>query len=455
MRTLIIALALFSSHLAFAGKVETLLFDSNLIPDPRSKEAVFIQRLDHHNQNDSRTFKQRYWDSTGYTKGARPPVILYVCGESRCGSGAAMGPLSVPARKVGARMFMLEHRYYGDSQPFAELTTENLKYLSTEQALRDLVAFKQAMVSKFGLSGPWVIVGGSYAGNLAAYARTRYPQEFAGALASSAPLWAKADFKEYDRKVAEWAGASCVSALNTALDEIEREITSEEGFKSLQARFDANTVHRRDDFLYLLSDITSASIQSPFRSEFCQKLQTEGVSGFVEMKKKIDKEYGRYSDYTAEEAEDVSVAKHSKSLGMRQWFYQSCTEYGFWQNAWPLRNESARSREIDEDYHHELCRRLFGLPGFSETDSLLKIFSEPVIQAASRILFTTGTADPWHALTIGMRVAENGHLQALTSPDAGHCSDLQPGGSPSVQAAKKRFQELVEEWVSQPSALAL
>lgn len=37
-----------------------------------------------------------------------------------------------------ANLVALEHRFYGKSQPFTDLKTENLKYLSSEQALSDI-----------------------------------------------------------------------------------------------------------------------------------------------------------------------------------------------------------------------------------------------------------------------------------------------------------------------------
>lgn len=47
------------------------------------------------------------------------------------------------AKKFEAGIVSLEHRYYGKSSPFKSLATENLKYLSSKQALFDLAAFRQ------------------------------------------------------------------------------------------------------------------------------------------------------------------------------------------------------------------------------------------------------------------------------------------------------------------------
>jgi len=49
----------------------------------------------------------------------------------------------VLAKKFGAAIVSVEHRYYGKSSPFDSLETQNLKYLSSKQALFDLAVFRQ------------------------------------------------------------------------------------------------------------------------------------------------------------------------------------------------------------------------------------------------------------------------------------------------------------------------
>lgn len=76
------------------------------------------------------------------------------------------------ARQFGAMVVSLEHRYYGQSTPTTKLTTENLKYLSSRYALQDIASFIPYFNAKFGLdsnSTKWIVHGGSYAGNLAAW----------------------------------------------------------------------------------------------------------------------------------------------------------------------------------------------------------------------------------------------------------------------------------------------
>lgn len=411
--------------------------------------GLYAQKLDHFSAPDARTFSQRYFYSSTVAKGKAAPVLIYICGEGQCSAGALYGPIAQHARLVGAHLFALEHRYYGKTQPFQDLSTENLKYLSTEQALEDIVQFKRAMQTKMGLTGPWVSVGGSYAGNLSAYLRALYPQDFIGALASSAPVLPDANFSEYDRHVARMAGRTCASVANKVIAGVENEIVSDEGFLAAKERFSAQTLSRRDDFLYLLSDIASAAIQYGMRDDFCAALEAKGEAGYVEMKARVDKLFGDFADYSAEAAENIDVLKHSGGLGMRQWFYQSCTEYGYWQNADP--SESMRSKQINANYHDELCHRLFGMAKIGSVNNILKKFYEPLLNPinVSRILYTNGVVDPWSNLSI---TTENGNhvnpnTEALVIPGASHCSDLGLGGTAEVMAAKSHFQSVLSNWL--------
>jgi hypothetical protein len=49
-----------------------------------------------------------------------------------------------------------EHRYYGKSSPFKRLATENLRFLSSKQALFDLAVFREYY--QVGLPSCWLNV---------------------------------------------------------------------------------------------------------------------------------------------------------------------------------------------------------------------------------------------------------------------------------------------------------
>ena len=76
------------------------------------------------------------------------------------------------------------------------MSTANLKYLSREQALADLANFISYQQKAMNLTkNKWIVFGGSYPGNLAAWFRLKYPHLAYGAVASSAPILAKMNFQ--------------------------------------------------------------------------------------------------------------------------------------------------------------------------------------------------------------------------------------------------------------------
>jgi len=97
------------------------------------------------------------------------------------------------AAKFGALVAALEHRFYGESIPYEDSSTPRLKYLSSQQALADAAYFRNYLVEKLNLSpnAKWVVFGGSYSGNLAAWFRLKYPHLVVGAIATSGPVKAQ------------------------------------------------------------------------------------------------------------------------------------------------------------------------------------------------------------------------------------------------------------------------
>jgi len=109
-----------------------------------------------------------------------------------------MFPFQIGAEH-GAQLFVLEHRYYGESQPFPNLKTENLVHLNSEQALADLAGFLTAQGA--GAKKPTIVIGGSYPGALSAWFRTRYPHIALASWSSSGVVQPIVDFTQFDEQV--------------------------------------------------------------------------------------------------------------------------------------------------------------------------------------------------------------------------------------------------------------
>lgn len=76
------------------------------------------------------------------------------------------------------------------------MSTNSLKFLTSEQALADAAHFIDAMnnLYNFEPSQKWVMFGGSYAGALALWMREKYPEKAYGAISSSGPIAPVVDF---------------------------------------------------------------------------------------------------------------------------------------------------------------------------------------------------------------------------------------------------------------------
>ena len=131
----------------------------------------------------------RYWfDATHYKEGG--PVIVLQSGETD-GTGRLVflqkGLLHLMILATNGIGVVLEHRYYGKSWPTSDLSTESLRFLTTDQALADEGYFAKNAVFKglehLELTAPnvaYIGYGGSYAGAFNAFLRKLYPDVFWG-----------------------------------------------------------------------------------------------------------------------------------------------------------------------------------------------------------------------------------------------------------------------------------
>jgi lysosomal Pro-X carboxypeptidase len=161
------------------------------------KVQYFTQQLDHFSSATGpfgvTTFQQRYfWCDEHYKPGS--PLLLY------CGNEAdvtlyvnATGAMWAAAEQLSAVLVFAEHRFYGESQPFASTITSSnnnelphREHLSAAQALADLATLVQSV--KLQPEQRVVAYGGSYGGMLAAWLRIKYPHIVHGAVAASAPV---------------------------------------------------------------------------------------------------------------------------------------------------------------------------------------------------------------------------------------------------------------------------
>lgn len=423
--------------------------------DPEIRKGTYTQRLDHRNAADARTFEQRYYINTSLASGQDAPTLFYLCGEAVCEPRSLEGAIKTYATKLKANLISVEHRYYGKTQPFDKLTTANMQWLTIDQALEDAATFQKWATAKYNLKGKWIVVGGSYPGSLAAYYRARFPDLVVGALASSGPVMAKENFEEYDHHVAKVAGPECLASIKAVVTLVEDALKSEAGSKAIRERFVAEKLTEDDDFLYLIADMAALAVQYGYRDRFCGLLKgADPLEGYETFVKEIYASWG-INALSGSAAGSVSEDPkfYEDDIGMRQWFYQSCTEYGYWQNAYNKPEESARSARINPDYHRGICKRLFGIDQPLDEDKTNKTYYLPLLESnVSKIFFTNGSRDPWSNLGISVENKNNTNpnTTVLTIAEAAHCDDLRAPKATELQtvkAARDQFLQLATDWL--------
>lgn len=148
-------------------------------PHLGNSTANFFTQLIDHNNPASGTFPQRYYVDFSYWNGTSFPVFLYIGGEGVL-SGTPRGYAATIAQELGALIVALEHRWYGASVPGDITSTSQLQTtLTVEQAIADLASFQSWMMAQLRTTGPWLAVGGSYPGALAAWCEFRRALPFA------------------------------------------------------------------------------------------------------------------------------------------------------------------------------------------------------------------------------------------------------------------------------------
>ncbi|TNJ27018.1 Serine carboxypeptidase [Giardia muris] len=430
------------------------------------------QYVDHFSATNRETWSHRYfYNDTHYQPGG--PIILFIGGEAPLSTGTVGEKYSVDffARHLGGVKVALEHRYYGSSFPHGQ--SDGLEALSSRQALADLARFLPFVKRRHTLPDdtPVIVVGGSYPGNLAAWARTQFPFAIAAAISSSGPYLAQLNFPEYlahtEQQIRKYGGEECVSLIGTAFSQAEELLTKD--IRVLAEIFDVSpekianaTVYDKANFLsallepctvvqYALPDNFTAPNTDGDIKAMCKTISHNVDSLSIQENSRELRAYAawllsrtgslagltfRFND-TIVELQNTSM--ESPMAVERSWYWQTCTEFGYYQGT---ENTTMFGTSISLDYFLEICYRAFFLPRLhnitrQEADAIVtESVSITNLEHGGRYLklngiyVTDGTVDPWSRLsytdTLGWKNGAYLHPESEFSliEDGSHCSDL-------------------------------
>ncbi|KAI9497856.1 serine carboxypeptidase S28-domain-containing protein [Zychaea mexicana] len=238
--------------------------EASISPSASSTAAVnerygpfYFDQPVNHSDPSAGTFKHRYWVNTDWYENGGP-VILYNAGEMDAISRSVYvtnSSMAQLAEQLNGIVIVMEHRCYGQSQLGTDYSVQYLRTLNTEQALEDMATIiREIKLPKLELppapETKWIVYGGSYSGNLAAWMRYRYPDIVFAAIPSSAPVQMKYNYYEYFYPIWKYGPKHCINAVEEVIRYIDHILFSpfSEPKHRLKEQFGVKDLAHDDDF---------------------------------------------------------------------------------------------------------------------------------------------------------------------------------------------------------------
>ena len=463
MTALLIVSALTASALPLGAQnhVQRTLYWLGRANDPKPVNASFYTHaiVDHSVDVavQPSTWSQRYYVDARFWCGVRCPVFLYIGGEGPQGPPSPRLFMWTLAKKHGALMLSLEHRFYGESRPTADLSVASLAHLTSSQALADLARF-HSYISSYEPSVPdtksspplrlsaspraskWISFGGSYPGALATWLKAKYPALVAGTIGSSAPVFAKYDFSEYMQVVGSALGyekiggsSACVEAISAGAAALDALVSKGELMhKTVPAALRPcsvpnSTVDLSTFFANLMGNfqgVVQYNLEGrpPYVSDVCNAALRAGgkrmplkalAAATALFSKNASVPACVKSSFQNDTLNDLANTTFS-AIGCdlnctsdRQWIWQSCNEFGYFQTG------TATSQPFIAWGHalgiglagRNICEKAFSLKGYSgprqDAAGLQALTQYGARQiGVPNITMPNGNMDPWHALSV-------------------------------------------------------
>ncbi|KAF2855348.1 hypothetical protein T440DRAFT_386189 [Plenodomus tracheiphilus IPT5] len=425
---------------------------------PAYKAHSIDQPIDHFPSSDrylphtNDTFKQRYFfDSSYYKPGG--PVFLYIggetSGESRF-SNLQTGLIQILMQKFSGLGVILENRYYGESYPYNTSSTDELRFLTTEQTIADNAYFRQHATFpgvNSTLSGPdvpWIMYGGSLAGAQTAFTMKTYNSLFAGGIGSSATTQTLRDYPQWYNPIMKYGPSDCISRIINIVDKMDALIQANNtaAIQHLKSVFGLGDLTDLRDFAMTIAFPIGGPMNYPTNTwqelnwsdrygspdfwNFCSNVTNphppENISS-------IDTQLshytngspwtglGGYSSYVKTtllplctsgridstdpgcfSTQNVTFYALTANSASRSYLYSTCLESGGYQTA-PLHGPSLISRVLTHSYTQQWCTWAFP-PGSSNA-----IPAEPILEyynvyggwniAAPNLALIDGSTDVW------------------------------------------------------------
>jgi len=139
----------------------------------------------------------------------------------------------------------------------------------------------------------------------------------------------------------------------------------------------------------------------------------------------------------------INTTQVTTGVGNRQWTYQTCTQFGFFQTTdspnQPFGDLSPLSFSL------KICNDSFGYLPTAQliNDTNVYYGGKDLAAGPTNILFVNGNIDPWHALGVTTNLTDN--LNAILINGTAHCANMFPAAP--GQTALHDAQVEIANWI--------
>ncbi|KAJ7771109.1 peptidase S28 [Mycena maculata] len=461
---------------------------------PPYNTTYYFQQLIDHNNPSLGTFTQRYWHTYEFYESGGP-IIFFTPGEAN--AAPYFGYLTnetingqIAQQQNGAAV-VLEHRFYGLSNPFPNLSVQSLQLHTIQQAIDDLEYFTQNAVLPMPngdkvtpATTPWILVGGSYSGALTSWTMVNKPGLFAAGYASSAVVEAILNFWEYFEPERLFMAANCSADVEAVIAHIDEVFggSNKTAIQAIKTSFGMGDVTHLDDVVSALQDnlfdwqsLSLSGGAGGLFFQFCDALEVKNGINAPAAGWGLDHALEAWSSFWRttyfalvcgdDDAEDcLGTYNTSQSFWTdtsvdnagRSWFWIVCNQVGFLQDAAPLGSPTLVSRLIQPAYELRQCQQMFPA-AFPTTPDVRTAQVNSLYDgwnvSISKLFFGNGERDPWRYATVS---APGVLLKSTTSQPIGvgegfHCADLLTAegvANPTVLAVQKHGLASIKSWVA-------
>ncbi|KZP20128.1 peptidase S28 [Athelia psychrophila] len=440
--------------------------DGSALP-PITTLYYFDQLIDH-NDPGLGTFKQRYWHTWEWYKSGGP-IILMTPGEGDAdGYEGYLTNVTINgqiAQQQNGATIVVEHRFYGLSNPFANLSVASLQYHTLPQATADLVYFAQnvqlAMPGGSNVQpgkAPWILIGGSYSGALTAWTMTSHPGVFWAGYASSAVVEAIIDFWQYFEPIRLYMPSNCSVDVETVITHVDQVFTNGTAaeIQALKSNWGLGGLSHLDDVAGALRNnlwdwqaLSPTSGPGSMFFNFCDALEVKngknaGAAGWGLQNALTS--WGKYWNETyydylcgALDAETcLGTYNASQSIwtdisvnnAARSWEWIVCNDVGYFQEGPPAGQAKIVTQLVQPVYDERQCAYYFPAQFGNNTTPVPKAnatnaFYHGCDVKVDRLFIANGQRDPWRYATVS-----SGDVNIISTPtqpilvgDGFHCSD--------------------------------